>query len=228
VNRIVLKTSPASPRTSPPLADAPSPAAGPASPTPRYARAARTPRSTPPPAPDSHPISGCCRSSTSPPRPSHAPPPAAGTPPHPSRSLPARREAHHRPHISLADFPLHRVRVALRQIPAEIQRAVPMDLGVGPLHLIQDVADLLRRHRRMIEERHKLLERALEVDVVLPQRVVGIDDQVLARHNFGRGARWKGISKMASTYTAMPSRRAGVNSHFASASCALRSRRSSS
>src|ERR1035438_152932 len=86
----------------------------------------------------------------------------------------------------------------------------------------------------MIQERHELLERALEVDVVLPQCVVGIDDQILAVHGcgcgfgFGRGARWKGISKMASTSTATPSRSAGVNSHFASASCALRSRRSSS
>ena len=53
-------------------------------------------------------------------------------------------------------------------------------------------------------------------------------DQVLARHGVGRGARWKGISKSASTSTATPSRCAGANSHFASASCALRSRRSSS
>src|ERR1017187_5476210 len=86
----------------------------------------------------------------------------------------------------------------------------------------------------MIQECHKLHERALEVDVVLPQRVVGIDDQILAVHGcgcgfgFGRGARWKGISKMASTSTATPSRSAGVNSHFANASCALRSRRASS
>src|ERR1035441_7194094 len=86
----------------------------------------------------------------------------------------------------------------------------------------------------MVQERHELLERALEVDVVFPERVVGIDDQILAVHGcgcafgFGRGARWKGISKMASTSTATPSRSAGVNSHFASASCALRSRRSSS
>src|ERR1035437_9391397 len=80
----------------------------------------------------------------------------------------------------------------------------------------------------MIQERHKLLERTLEVDVVFPERVVGIDDQVLAVHCFGRGARWNGISKMASTSTATPSRSAGVNSHFANASRALRSSRSSS
>src|ERR1035437_1302415 len=80
----------------------------------------------------------------------------------------------------------------------------------------------------MIQERHKLLERTLEVDVVFPERVVGIDDQVLAVHCFGRGARWNGISKMASTSTATPSRNAGVNSHFANASRALRSSRSSS
>src|ERR1035437_8124220 len=61
----------------------------------------------------------------------------------------------------------------------------------------------------MIQERHKLLERTLEVDVVFPERVVGIDDQVLAVHCFGRGARWNGISKMASTSTATPSRSAG-------------------
>src|SRR5450759_4323012 len=137
-------------------------------------------------------------------------------------------EAHHRPQIFRAYFPFHQVLVTLPQIAAEIQRAVPVDLGVGPFHLVQNVADLLRRHRRMIQERHKLLERALEVDIVLPERVVGIDHEVLAGHCLGRGARWKGISKMASTSTATPSRSAGVNSHFANASRALRSSRASS
>src|SRR5260370_41407268 len=99
-----------------------------------------------------------------------------------------------------------------------------MDPGVGLLHVVQYVAHLSRPHRRMVQKRHKLFERALKVDVVFPQRVVGIDDQVLAVHWFSRGARWKGISKMASTSTGTPSRIAGPNSHFASAPVAPLSR----
>src|SRR5258708_8264053 len=71
-----------------------------------------------------------------------------------------------------------------------------MDPGVGLLHLVQYVAHLSRPHRRMVQKRHKLCERALKVDVVFPQRVVGIDDQVLAVHWFSPGARWTGISKI--------------------------------
>src|SRR5260370_42669370 len=102
-----------------------------------------------------------------------------------------------------------------------------MDPGVGLLHVVQYVAHLSRPHRRMVQKRHKLFERALKVDVVFPQRVVGIADQVLAVHWFSRGARWKGISKVASTSPGTPSRTPAPNSHFARPSCALPSRRSS-
>ncbi len=92
------------------------------------------------------------------------------------------RKAHHRPQIVVANLPLHQVLVALRQIAAEVQRAIPMDPGVRPFDLIQNVAHLLRPQRRMSQKHYKFLERTFEVNVVLPQRIVGIDNQVLAGH----------------------------------------------
>src|SRR5262245_9475536 len=78
--------------------------------------------------------------------------------------------------------------------------------------------------RQKIDE---VVEGAFKVNVVFPEGIVCIDDEVLSCHLVGRGARWKGISKTASTSTGAPLRNAGVNSHLASASCAVRSSRSS-
>src|SRR2546426_12694100 len=102
-----------------------------------------------------------------------------------------------------------------------------MDFRVGALDLIEHVANLSRRHGRVGKELDEFDNRALEIDVVLPESIVGIHNQVLAIHLAVRGARRNGISKTASTSTGMPSRRAGSNCHFANASAALRSRRSS-
>src|SRR6266566_2377482 len=79
----------------------------------------------------------------------------------------------------------------------------------------------------MRQELDEFVEGSLEIDIVLPKRIVGVHDQVLGIHLAVRGARRKGISKMASTSMGTPWRVAGSNSHFASASAALRSRRSS-
>src|SRR5205823_5864759 len=100
------------------------------------------------------------------------------------------------------------------------------------LDLIQYVPNFGGRKRGMRQKLDKFAESALEVDIVFPERIVRVDDQELGdhdprRHLVGRGARWNGISKTASTSTALPLRNAGVHSHFASASWAVRSSRSS-
>src|ERR1700692_3910016 len=82
----------------------------------------------------------------------------------------------------------------------------------------------------MIEELAKAVERIFEINVVLPQRVVGVKDQVLRGMGFhfsGRGAKRKGISTRISTSIGSPLRMAGENCHLARASRAVRSRRSS-
>src|SRR5258708_2729838 len=121
--------------------------------------------------------------------------------------------------------------VALAQVAGEVQRAVAVDLVVDPLNLIQHVAHFARRELGVAQEIRELFKRALEVDVVFPQGIVGVEDQPLAiglGHHFAtRGARWKGISKTASTSTARPLRSAGSNTHWPSASAALRSSRTS-
>ncbi len=56
----------------------------------------------------------------------------------------------------------------------------------------------------MIQVLAKAVKRLFEVDIVLPERVVGIKDQVLPRHFGTFGARWNGISTITSTSTGMP------------------------
>ena len=55
-----------------------------------------------------------------------------------------------------------------------------MDFVVDGLDFIQHRPHFYRRHAGVRQEIAKLVERTLEVDIVLPQRVVGVDDQVLA------------------------------------------------
>ena len=81
------------------------------------------------------------------------------------------------------------VLVALRQVAPEIQRAVAVGLLIGEFDFIQHGADLLGAKRRVAEELDELLEGPLEVDVVLPEGVVGVEDQVQA---FGRVPRLHG------------------------------------
>ena len=48
-----------------------------------------------------------------------------------------------------------------------------------PLHIVQNFAHLLRRKFVMIQKRNKAGDGPLEIDVVLPQRVVGVDQESL-------------------------------------------------
>ena len=89
-------------------------------------------------------------------------------------------EPHHDAEVFLAHLALGQVLVALPQIAGEVGRAVTVDLVVGFLDLVQDVAHLARRHRGMVQEPGELVEGALEVDVVLPQRIVRVDEQEVA------------------------------------------------
>src|SRR5439155_11356886 len=130
------------------------------------------------------------------------------------------RERHHPIQVAIANLALAQAPVAFAEIAAEILRAVPVDLRIDDLDLVERLADLLRRHGRVRQEFGELFERALEVNVVFPKGVVGIDDQVLS-HFFARGRRRNGISITTSTSTGTPSRRAGSNSHFRSAATAL-------
>src|SRR5579883_869578 len=136
-------------------------------------------------------------------------------------------ECRHRCQVLVANVALGQAPVALAQIAGKIERAVAVDARVGGLDLIQHVAHLGGSERRVIEELHELLEGTLEVDIVFPERVVGVDDQKLSGHLGVLGARRNGISKTASTASGAPLRSAGSNSHFARASMALASRRSS-
>src|SRR6516162_6584688 len=60
---------------------------------------------------------------------------------------------------------------------------------VFPLDVIQNMADLIRSVVAMVEKRDEVGNCPLEIDVVLPKRVIGIDEQILAGRELlgGRG-----------------------------------------
>ncbi len=53
-------------------------------------------------------------------------------------------------------------------------------LAVDDLDLVQHPAHLNRRELGVRQKIAKIVEGALEVDIVLPQRVVGVHDQILS------------------------------------------------
>ena len=87
----------------------------------------------------------------------------------------------HSREIIVVDIPLREVLVALPQTPRERRGAEPMLLEIDRLELIEDGAHLVAGHRGVSEKIEKLIDRLLEVDVVLPERVVAVEDQVLPR-----------------------------------------------
>src|SRR5262245_9811748 len=48
-----------------------------------------------------------------------------------------------------------------------------------PLHIVKNLAHLLGRVFLMVQERNEPCNRTLEIDIVLPERVIGIDEQSL-------------------------------------------------
>src|SRR5437879_5035236 len=67
--------------------------------------------------------------------------------------------------------------IRLLHVLAEILRAVAVDLRIRKLDLIQNIAHLRGRHGRVRQKIDKIVERALEINVVLPERVVRIENE---------------------------------------------------
>src|SRR5260370_12559549 len=59
-----------------------------------------------------------------------------------------------------------------------VQAVAVLDDGFS-LHVVQHQANHLGRVLAMVEERYKLGDRPLEIDVVFPECVIGIDEQSL-------------------------------------------------
>jgi hypothetical protein len=54
-------------------------------------------------------------------------------------------------------------------------------------HVVEDFPDLLGRELVMIQKRNEMSDGSLEVNIVFPERVVGIDEKSLGdRGEFGR------------------------------------------
>ncbi len=68
--------------------------------------------------------------------------------------------------------------------------AIPVLPDVLPLDIIEYVPDFVGRVPVVVQEGNKLRDRPFKVDIVLPECVIGIDEQVLAgrdlfQANFG-------------------------------------------
>ena len=92
----------------------------------------------------------------------------------------ALAEGHHRAQVVLGDLALGQLLVTEAQVAAECSRAVAMDAEIGLLDLVEDGPRLFPRQRRMGQEIEEILDGPLEVNVVLPEGVVGVEDEVLA------------------------------------------------
>ncbi len=60
--------------------------------------------------------------------------------------------------------------IGFNQAPGEIDRSI----AHAAFHLIQHCPDLFPRESRMVEERQEGVNGLLKVNVVLPQRIIGI------------------------------------------------------
>ena len=58
-------------------------------------------------------------------------------------------------------------------------QAVSVGQDVRPFHVVQNERTSAGEYSLWFEERDEISDRALEVDVVFPQRIVGIDKQRL-------------------------------------------------
>ena len=83
----------------------------------------------------------------------------------------------------------------LHQRQREALHAVAVLANVLALHVVQHLAHLVGRVLVMVEEGNEVGDGALEVDVVLPQRIVGVDQQILA----GRDAVLEGHESILTT-----------------------------
>src|SRR5260221_10857669 len=67
----------------------------------------------------------------------------------------------------------------------ETAQAVSLLPDAFSLHVVEHLAHLLGRKLVMIEKRNEARNGPLEVDVVFPQRVVGVDEESLRKQAFG-------------------------------------------
>src|SRR6266700_3907793 len=66
--------------------------------------------------------------------------------------------------------------IGLDQAPGEIDRSIAHDT----FHVIQNHPYLFPRELRVIEERNKVMNGLLKIDIVLPKGIICIDQEVIA------------------------------------------------
>src|SRR5207253_10023089 len=80
-------------------------------------------------------------------------------------------------HTSIYTLSLHdALPICIDQSVSKTVQPIPMLEDALTLDVVQDCKYLLRRILVMIQERDEVRDRPLEVDIVLPERVVGINE----------------------------------------------------
>src|SRR5580658_10958335 len=72
----------------------------------------------------------------------------------------------------------------------EAMQAVAVFRNAFPLHVVEHGAHLLGRKLVMIEKGNEARDRPLEINVVFPQRVVGVDEEGLGGQSFLAFGSW--------------------------------------
>jgi len=81
--------------------------------------------------------------------------------------------------IVFIDRSFSKSQVTLAQVTTEIDRTITVYGIVDDLDFIEDRSDFVGRQRGVIQVVAELGERVLEVDIILPKRVVGVEYQSL-------------------------------------------------
>src|SRR5580704_3181728 len=95
--------------------------------------------------------------------------------------LNAMGKAHHLRMQLWSDRPWAQTLERCHQSMGEAVQAVPVGNDAFALDIIQHSTNLIRREFVVIQERDKARDGALEIDIVLPKRVVGVDEEGLGR-----------------------------------------------
>ena len=62
----------------------------------------------------------------------------------------------------------------------EAMESVTVRQNALPLHIVQNLPNFSRRTFAVIQEGNKIRDGALKIDIVLPESVVGVDEEVLS------------------------------------------------
>jgi hypothetical protein len=88
------------------------------------------------------------------------------------------RDGHHLVEVFRTYLPLGEFPEALLHVASKLRTAVAVDDTIGVFNAVKAEADFRRAEAAMLQKVREVLKGALKENVVLPERVIRVDDQV--------------------------------------------------